>query len=95
VAGAAPFHLAVTNLTVRAERYVVYVMTPSALVAVSSGQIAALATYSASTSVLAQAGRNPVIVQTDGRSAVSEDVGPAGAFGAVSMSGIALARSAG
>jgi Family of unknown function (DUF5719) len=95
VAGAAPLHLAVTNLTARPEHYVVYVMTPSRLVPVSSGDIAALATYSAANSVLAQAGRNPVIVQTDGRSAVSEDLGPSGTFGAVSMPGIALARSLG
>jgi hypothetical protein len=93
IAGAAPAHLAVTNLTARPERYVVYVMTPSAYVAVSSGDIAALGTFSASNSVLAQAGRNPVIVQTGGRSAVIEDVGPSGAFGAVTMPGIALARS--
>jgi hypothetical protein len=95
VVGAAPFHLAVDNLTARPEHYVVYVMTRSALVPVSSGHIAARATYSSSSSVLAQVGRNPVIVQTDGRSAVSEDVGPAGTFGAVSISGIALARSPG
>jgi hypothetical protein len=95
VAGAAPIRLVVTNLTARRERYVIDVMTPAGFVAVSTGEIAPRTTFAAPNSVLARAGRNPVIVQTGGTAAVSEDVGPRGAFGAVTMPGIALARSLG
>jgi hypothetical protein len=95
VIGAAPAQLAVTNLTGRRETYTVAVMGPSGFRTFSSGDIAPSATIFVNGSTLARAGLDPLIVTASGTAAVSEDVGPTGAYGAVTMPGIALARSLG
>jgi hypothetical protein len=95
VTGATPVHLAVTNLTGRHESYTVAVMTPSGIRTISSGTLAPSATAFVNGPTLARAGLDPLLVTTGGAAAVSEDVGPTGAYGAVTMPGIALAHSSG
>jgi hypothetical protein len=90
VAGAAPAHLALINLTGHAESYVISLLQPSGTV-LASGQIEPLATFSLSAKLLARVGFIPLIVRTNGAAAVSEDVGPTGTYGVVTMPGIALA----
>ena len=70
-------------------------MGPSGFRTFSSGDIAPSATIFVNGSTLARAGLDPLIVTASGTAAVSEDVGPTGAYGAVTMPGIALARSLG
>ena len=45
--------------------------------------------------ILALAGLNPLIVRTSGQAAVSEDVGPTGGYGVVTMPGMPLAQARG
>ena len=45
--------------------------------------------------LLARAGLNPLIVSASGPAAVSQDVGPTGAYGVVTMQGIPLVSHSG
>jgi hypothetical protein len=93
VAGATPAHLGLTNLSGRPESYVISLVEPSGMAALASGQIGPSATFSLSAKLLARVGLTPLIVRTDGAAAVSEDVGPTGTDGVVTMPGIALAAA--
>ena len=88
--GAAPTHLALTNLSGKREAYVVEVMRRSGLRTLASGTLRTETSFSLGTAVLARAGLNPLIVRASGATAVSEDVGPAGTYGVVTMPGIPL-----
>jgi hypothetical protein len=93
--GVAPAHVALINLTDKAEKYEVEVMEPSGFRTVVAGNIAASASVSLDDQALARAGLNPLIVSASGRAAVSQDVGPTGGLGVVTMQGIPLARALG
>jgi hypothetical protein len=95
LSGIAPAHLDLTNLSGRRETYVVQVMVPTGFDTVGSGDLAASASVSLHGRILALAGLNPLIVHTNGRAAVSEDVGPTGGYGVVTMPAMPLAGAAG
>ncbi len=95
VPGAFPAHLALTNLTGHPETYVIDVMEPSGLKAIAAGDLAASASYSLDPPALGGAGLDPVLVRTNGATAVSEDVGPTGSVGVVTMPGVALSQDTG
>jgi hypothetical protein len=95
LAGAAPDDLALTNLRGERERYQVAVITPAGVRTLTSGDVAPAATVSLSQRVLARAGLNPMLVSASGPAAVSEDVGPTGSYGAVTMPGLPLSSPSG
>jgi hypothetical protein len=95
VPGAFPAHLALTNLSAHAETYVIEVVEASGLKAIAKGSLAPGASYSLDPPALGGAGLDPVLVRTNGSTAVSEDVGPTGGYGVVTMPGIALSRATG
>jgi len=95
VAGAAPAHVALTNLTGRTESFVVSLLRTSGLSALASGQIGPHATLTVNAKLVARVGFTPLIVRTTGAAAVSEDVGPTGTEGVVTMPGVALAATVG
>jgi Family of unknown function (DUF5719) len=95
VPGALPAHLALTNLSDHTETYVIEVVEASGLKAIAKGHLAPAATFSFDPPALGGAGLDPVLVRTNGSTAVSEDVGPTGAEGVVTMPGVPLARASG
>jgi hypothetical protein len=95
VPGALPDHLALTNLTDHRETYVIDVVEASGLKSIATGQLAPSASFSLDTPPLEGAGLDPVLVRTDGSTAVSEDVGPTGGDGVVTMPGVALSGTTG
>jgi hypothetical protein len=95
VAGALPAHLAMTNLTRRRESYVVEVVESSGLKTIATGDLAPSATFTVDPPTLSGAGLDPIVVRTSGSAAVSEDVGPTGSYGVVTMPGVPLTRAAG
>jgi hypothetical protein len=94
VPGALPAHLALTNLTGRHETYVIDVVEASGLKAIASGDLAPSASFSLDPPALGAAGLDPVLVRTSGATGVSEDVGPTGSYGVVTMPGLPLASAA-
>jgi hypothetical protein len=95
VAGAFPDHLAMTNLTRHRENYVVEVVEASGLKTIATGYLAPSASFSVVPPALSGAGLDPIVVRTSGSAAVSEDVGPTGTYGVVTMPGVPLTRAAG
>jgi hypothetical protein len=93
VPGAAPAHLALTNLSRHRETYVIEVMRRSGLQTIASGSVRSTLSFSLDQAILARAGLNPLIVTSSGSMAVSEDVGPTGTYGVVTMPGIPLSRA--
>jgi hypothetical protein len=95
VAGALPAHLAMTNLTRHRENYVVEVVEPTGLKTIATGSLAPSASSSVVPPTLSGAGLDPIVVRTSGSAAVSEDVGPTGTYGVVTMPGVPLTGAAG
>jgi hypothetical protein len=95
LAGVAPAHVALLNLTDKREKYEVEVMEPSGFRTVVAGDIAASGSVSLVDQALARAGLNPLIVSASGRAAVSQDLGPTGGYGVVTMQGMPLALALG
>ena len=95
VPGALPAHLALTNLSAHPETYVIEVVGASGLKSIAKGSLAAAASFSLDPPALGGAGLDPVLVRTNGSTAVSEDVGPTGGYGVVTMPGIALSGATG
>jgi len=93
--GASPDKLALTNVSAAPERYVIDAMGPSGLRTIASGAIAASASLWLVAAILSRAGLSPLVVRSSGPSAVSEDVGPTGSLGVVTMPGIPLTASLG
>lgn len=93
--GASPAHLAVTNLSGHRETYVVEVMGPKRSLTLASGVITSSMTLSLGPAVLARAGLNPLLVSASGPAAVSQDIGPTGSLGVVTMPGIPLSLGGG
>jgi Family of unknown function (DUF5719) len=94
VPGALPAHLALTNRSGRHETYVIDVVEASGLKAIASGDLAPSASFSLDPPALGAAGLDPVLVRTSGATGVSEDVGPTGSYGVVTMPGLPLASAA-
>jgi hypothetical protein len=95
VPGVLPAHLALANSTGQVENYVVDVMTTSGTHAIASGTLGPSASISLGDSILFAIGLNPLLVRANGPMAVSEDVGPTGAYGVVTMPGIPVASALG
>jgi hypothetical protein len=95
VPGAFPAHLALTNLTDHRETYVIDVVEASGLKSIATGHLAPSASFSLDPPALGGAGLDPVLVRTNGSTAVSEDVGPTGSDGVVTMPGVALSGATG
>jgi len=89
--GAAPAHLALTNLSTHRVSYAVQVMRRSGLRTIASGHLRTSRSFSLNAPILVRAGLNPLIVTSSGRVAVSEDIGPTATYGVVTMPGIPLA----
>jgi hypothetical protein len=88
--GAAPGHLALTNLSTHRETYRVEVIGRTGARTLASGHLESQQSISLGRAVLARAGLHPLLVRTGAATGVSEDVGPAGTYGVVTMPGIAL-----
>ncbi len=95
VATAAPASLALLNTSGGAEDYTASAAAASGTHVVATGTLAAGAMVVVSGSTLAAAGLAPIVVRASGAMAVSEDAGPSGGIGVVSMPGIPLAASIG
>jgi len=91
VKGAAPASLALTNTSDGTEHYTAYAVTQSGQRSIAVGTLAAGTTASVVGSALMAAGLDPIIVRASGPMAVSEDVGPSGGIGVVTMPGLPLA----
>jgi hypothetical protein len=89
-AGAAPADVALSNPAGTAETYVVYVMTPKGVRAITRGRLPPSTFISLGGSALSAAGRNPLLVSASGSVAISENVTPSSVYGAVTMPGIPL-----
>ncbi len=61
----------------------------------ATGTLAPGTVTDVSGSILATAGFDPIMVRASGAMAVSEDVGPSGGIGVVTMPGIAMAAPIG
>ena len=95
VPGALPAHLALTNLSHRPETYDIEVVEASGSKSIAKGDLAPGATFTLNPPTLGGAGLDPVLVRTNGSTAVSEDVGPTGGYGVVTMPGVALSQATG
>jgi hypothetical protein len=84
-----------TNLTDHRENYVIDVVEASGLKSIAAGDLAPSGSFSLDPPTLGGAGLDPVLVRTNGSTAVSEDVGPSGSVGVVTMPGVALAAAIG
>jgi len=92
VPGALPAHLALRNLSHQRERFVIDVVKPSGPSVIDSGVLAPSAALSVDPPILSRAGLDPILVRTTGATGVSEDVGPTGTYGVVTMPGVPLSR---
>ena len=90
VNGAAPQSLALTNTSGSPVDYRADALSPTAERLLASGTLMAHATVLVSGSALAAAGLDQIIVRASGPMAVSEDAGPNGAVGVVTIPGLSL-----
>jgi hypothetical protein len=90
ISGAAPNALALTNTSGGAVDYRAFATSPSGERLLASGTLPAHATVVVSGSALAAAGLDQIIVRAGGPMGVSEDVGPSGGVGVVTMPGLPL-----
>jgi Family of unknown function (DUF5719) len=95
VSGAAPSYLAVLNTSGSTETYTAFAATTSGQHVIATGMLAAGTVAVVYGSTLTAAGLDPIMVRSSGPMAVSEDVGPSGGVGVVSMPGLPLAAPIG
>jgi hypothetical protein len=95
VAGAAPGEVALSNPGGHTQTYVVSVMTRQGFHTLTRGRLPPSTFISLSGAPLTAAGLSPLVVSASGPVAISENVGPTGAYGVVSMPGIPLAARIG
>ncbi len=95
VSGASPNSLALTNTSSAAVHYTAEAVSPSGRTVLAAGAIAPGATVLISGTSLSHAAFEPLVVRAAGTMAVSEDVGPSGGIGVVTMPGIPLAAAIG
>jgi hypothetical protein len=88
--GQLPEHLALFNPTPNSVHYAVTVFVPGRTRTITSGTLGPHQAISLGGAPLFGAGLHPLLVHADGSLSVSEDVGPSGTFGAITMPGIAL-----
>ena len=95
VTGAAPASLALLNTSGSTESYTAFAAGGSGQHVVATGSLAAGTVVVVDGSALTAAGLEPILVRASGPMAVSEDAGPSGGVGVVSMPGIPLAAPIG
>ncbi len=95
VSGAAPASLALLNTSGGTESYTAFAMAGSGQHVVATGSLAAGTVVVVDGSALTAVGLEPILVRASGPMAVSEDAGPSGGVGVVSMPGIPLAAPIG
>jgi len=93
--GASPDNVTLTNVSGGRETYVVDVMSPSGVRVLASGGLAPSASLSLGDPTLSRAGLSPLLVRASGPAAVSEDIGPTGSAGVVTMPAIPLSSALG
>jgi len=93
VSGAAPQSLALMNTSSGSERYAAAAMSSSGQTQLAAGTIAPGATVLVSGSNLSRVAADPILVRSDGTMGVSEDLGPTGGLGVVTVPGFPLARA--
>jgi len=95
VSGAVPGYLALLNTSGSPESYTAFAATTSGHHVIATGMLAAGTVAVVNGSTLTAAGLDPIMVRSSGPMAVSEDVGPSGGVGVVSMPGLPLAAPIG
>jgi hypothetical protein len=95
VNGATPEHVAMANVSGKTEHYSLYALGPDGRRAVGSGTVPAGATATVSLAQLLSVGLQPLVVEASGSLAISEDVGPSGNYGVVTMPGIPFGSAIG
>jgi hypothetical protein len=90
VAGAQPARLALTNDSSSARHFTVSVLAPSGARTLATGTVGAGLTVTLDATVLARARLDPILIEAGGRLAITEDVGPTGSLGVVTMPAIPL-----
>jgi hypothetical protein len=94
--GATPEHLAFVNTSSDVVHYLAYAVGPGGRArTVASGTLAPGESADASGSALNEAALDPIIVRASGPMAISEDVGPTGNVGVVTMPALPLAAPIG
>ena len=83
------------NVSGTAERFSLYAPSPVGRRLVGTGTVPADATVAMSQAQLRNVGFEPIVVESSGALAVSEDVGPDGNYGVVTMPGIPLGAAIG
>ncbi len=87
--------MALANVSGAAERYSLYALGPGGRRLVEAGIVPADTTAAMSQAQLRSVGLEPIVVEASGAMAVSEDVGPSGNYGVVTMPGIPLGAAIG
>jgi hypothetical protein len=95
VSGAAPDYLALLNTSGATETYTAFAVTTAGHRVIATGRLAAGTVAVVYGATLTAAGLDPIMVRSSGPMAVSEDVGPSGGVGVVSMPGLPLAAPIG
>ena len=85
--------MALTNTSSAAERYSADAVAPTGRTLVAAGTIAPGVSLFIPGSHLSNVAPDQIVVRADGTMAVSEDVGPTGGIGVVTMPGIPLAAA--
>jgi Family of unknown function (DUF5719) len=93
--GVAPNSLALTNTSGAAERFSASAVSSSGPKALASGTLAPGTSALVSSDILAPLAFDQIVVRASGPMAVSEDVGPTGGLGVVTMPGLPLAAPIG
>ncbi len=92
ISGATPGHLALANESGARENFTAYAVAPSGSKLLGTGTLAPGGTAIVYGSVLSAAAPDQILVRSSGPMGVSEDLGPSGALGVVTMPGIPLAE---
>jgi hypothetical protein len=93
VPGARPAHLVLVNLSTTRTRYQVAVLLAAGPKQLAAGVLGSSATLAIGPGILRRAGLHALVVRTGAPTGVSEDVGPTGGYGVVTMPGIPLASA--
>lgn len=93
--GVAPNSLALTNTSDTTERFSASAVSSSGQKALASGNLAPGSSAVVSSDILAPLAFDQVVVRASGPMAVSEDVGPTGGLGVMTMPGLPLAAPIG
>ncbi len=95
VSGVTLEHVALANASGTKEHYWLYALGPAGRHLVGSGTVAADSTAAMSPAQLQSVGLQPLVIEATGPLAISEDVGPTGNYGVVTMPAIPFSSATG